>query len=122
MKNLIVAILVLFVFASCKQTDSPVTNTKAATYYGQSMPFGGDSIRSYIKTDINGNPSSIGVTFSQAAYAKMENANADSMFMLMLPTMNSGGMMSMMAAPFDHIEVDWTRANSDPSPYDNAIR
>src|SRR5438046_10127872 len=91
-------------FVSCKQSDSTVTPaSKAATYYGDAMPFGDDSIRSWIKTDFDGNPSSIGVTFTQAAFAKMENQYAYSMFMMMLPM--SGGML--IAAPFDHIEVDW---------------
>jgi len=104
------------VFVACSQSDSPISTNKAATYYGESQPFGGDSIRSWIKTDQSGNPSSIGVTFSHAAFVKTENANADSMFMMMLPT-SSG---AMLAAPFDHIEVDWTKDHSDPSPYDVA--
>ena len=115
MKNSILVFIAVsaLLLSSCKQTDNTVTTaSKAATYYGESKPFGGDSIRSWIKTDVNGNPSSIGVSFKQSAFAKLEGQD-DSMFMMMLPT--SGAMM--LASPFDHIEVDWSKKGDTDPPY-----
>jgi len=109
------AILAIFL-SSCKQEDSPTNSgSKAATYYGHSQAFGGDSIRSWIKTDVNGDPTSIGVSFKQSAFVKIEG-NDDTTYMLMLP-MSSG--MSM-AAPFDHIEIDWSKKGDPDPPYNVA--
>jgi hypothetical protein len=95
-------------------------NTTPATYYGETMAFGSDSIHSWIKTGSDGKPSSMGVTFSAAAVASLER-DSEMMTMLMLPTTMNGGMMSMMATPFDHIEVDWVPGGDpEPSPYDSA--
>jgi len=104
-----IAITALFL-SSCKQSDNSVTTTsKAATYYGTSMVVGGDTIRSWIKTDLNGNPSSLGVTFSKTILNALGSL-PDQMFMMMLP-MNAG---MMIAPPFDHIELDWSK-NGDPN-------
>jgi hypothetical protein len=102
--------------SSCKQSDSPVTTaSKAATYFGQSLPFSGDSIRSWIKTDVNGNPSSIGVTFKQSAFVSLES-QSDTMFVMSLPFLALGpDAFGILAPPFDHIEVDWSK-NGDPKP------
>ena len=51
MKTFIIlfAILAAAFFSSCKQSDNTITPTsKAATYYGESKPFGGDSIRHFV--------------------------------------------------------------------------
>jgi hypothetical protein len=112
MKRLVISLAVFFLF-SCSQSSSPVTPaSKAATYYGESKPMGDDSIRSWIKTDLNGNPSSIGVTFPQSAFAKIES-DQDTMFMMMLPMLSG----SMLAAPFDHIEVNWSKKGDPKPPY-----
>jgi hypothetical protein len=116
----IIAAVIIFTLSSCKQDSNTVTpETKAKTYYGESRPMGGDSIRSWIKTDLNGNPSSIGVSFSQSAFAKLAGDD-DTTFMMMLPMMASGGMMNMMAAPFDHIEVDWSKNGDAMAPFNVA--
>ena len=94
--------------------------TKSATYIGETKVFGSDSIRSWVKTDDNGNPSSMGVTFKESAFASLGMAD-EMMTMLMLPQTMSGSMMSMMAMPFDHVEVDWVpMGDFAPSPYDKA--
>src|SRR5689334_804167 len=109
----IVIFLAAFSLFSCSQSSSPVTPaSKAATYYGEAKPFGDDSIRSWIKTDLDGNPSSIGVSFTQAAFTKIEG-DADTMFMLMLPMQGN----TMFASPFDHIEVDWSKKGDPAPPY-----
>jgi len=95
-------------FTGCK-SDSTTSVSKAGTYYGDSLPFGNDTIHSWVKTDINGNPASIGVTFKESALASLAK-DSDMMLMMMLPA--SGGIMS---SPFDHIEVDWS-PKGDPSP------
>src|SRR5438128_561231 len=119
MKNSILTLLALcgLMLNSCKQEDSTITPaSKAKTYYGDVMALGGDSVRSWIKTDLNGNPSSAGVTFNKSILQKLQSAGMDTMTMLMLP-MNNG---AALAAPFDHVEVDWTPEKTDPSPYENA--
>ena len=111
----IIAVSALFL-SSCSQSDNTVTPaSKAATYYGESKPLGGDSIRSWIKTDVNGNPSSIGVSFKQSAFVKLEGQD-DTTFMMMLPTLNG----AMLASPFDHIEVDWSKKGDPDPPYNVA--
>jgi hypothetical protein len=108
-----IAVSALFLY-SCKQADSPVTNSKAVTYSGTTMPFGGDSIRSWMKGNLDGNIftlTSMGVTFPQQAYSKLE-MDSDMMFMMDLPI--TGGSLG-------HIEVDWN-PHGDPKPslYTNA--
>ena len=110
-------ILGVIIFSSCKQTDSVTTPaSKAATYNGETKPFGGDSIRSWIKTDVDGNPMSIGITFKESAFLQLET-QPDSMFMLMLPSMPGGTTGSMIAPPFDHIEVDWSATGDPAAPF-----
>jgi hypothetical protein len=104
---------------SCHQTDSSMMS-KAGTSMGETKAFGSDSIRSWVITDDNSNPSSMGVTFKESAFISLES-DSDMMTMMMLPTMMSGGMMTMMAMPFDHVEVDWVpKGDPAPSPYDHA--
>ena len=103
--------------SSCSQSDNTITPvSKAETYFGESKPFGGDSIRSWIKTDMNGNPISIGITFREAAFLKLET-QPDSVFMLMLPSMPVGTTSSVIAPPFDHIEVDWVSKGDSIPPF-----
>ena len=113
------AFITVVISSGCNQSSSSMMS-KAGTYIGETKVFGSDSIRSWVKTDDNGNPSSIGVTFKESAFTALEK-DSDLMTMIMLPTMMTGGMMSMMAIPFDHIEVDWA-PNGDPAPtpYDKA--
>lgn len=100
-------ILAFSIFIGCKSDST--TPSKAGTFYGDSMPFGADTIRSWVKLDNDGNPTSIGVSFKESALASLEK-DTDKMFMMMLPS--SGGMM---AGLFDHIEVDWSQ-HGDPAP------
>ena len=109
--SLSVFVLAVIFLSSCKQSDNTITATsKAATYYGQSMPFGGDSIRSWFKTDVNGTIASIGVSFKQSAFAALET-QPDSMFTMMLPK----GINTSSSWGIDHIEVDWS-SKGDPLP------
>ncbi|MDP4220566.1 MAG: hypothetical protein Q8916_13375 [Bacteroidota bacterium] len=100
------------IFSGCSTSDSMMS--KAATYMGETQAFGSDSIRSWVKTDENGNPSSVGVTFKESSFASLSSTE-ESMTMIMLPSMSTGGMMKMMASPFDHVEVDWV-PQGDPAP------
>ena len=99
--------------SSCKQSDNTITVTsKAATYFGESKPFGGDSIRCWYKTDLNGNLASIGVSFKQSAFAMLET-QPDSMFTMIL--MPNAINHSVTSWDIDHIEVDWS-SNGDTPP------
>jgi hypothetical protein len=106
-----VVILAIFIGAGCMQTDNATSSaSKAATYYGDSKPFGGDSIRSWYKTDAAGNLASIGVSFKQSAFAILET-QSDTMFTMILPH----GINTSTAWGIDHIEVDWS-SNGDAAP------
>ncbi|MEI8135259.1 MAG: hypothetical protein WCH46_09350 [bacterium] len=114
--NILPLILFGFVISSCKQDSNTITpESKAKTYYGEAKPFADDSIRSWLKTDLNGNPSSIGVTFKQSAFAKLD-MKTDLMLMMMLPAV--GGLN--IAAPFDHLEIDWVPGGDIDPPYNTA--
>jgi hypothetical protein len=115
MKNFLVVISVFFVLlgsilSGCN-TDSTMMSKSAMTV-GETKAFGSGSITSWVKTDDNGNPASIGVTFKESAYVSLET-DREMMTMLMLPM--TSGMSMMMAMPFDHIEVDWV-PGGDPAP------
>jgi hypothetical protein len=123
MNNQILFVYAIFVFfgatllTGCSQTDSSMMS-KSGTSMGETKAFGSDSIHSWIKTDDNGNPTSMGVTFKESAFTSLES-DSDMMTMMMLPTMMSSGMMTMMAMPFDHVEVDWVpKGDPAPSVYD----
>ena len=78
------------------------------TYYGETASFGTGTIQSWTVIGSTGAPTSMGVTFSEAAYFSLER-DSDMMTMLMLPSISGsdGGMMSMMNyMPFDHVSVD----------------
>ncbi len=108
------AIFTAAILSSCKQDSNTITPvSKAKTYYGESMPFGGDSVRSWYKTDLNGALSSIGISFKQSAFAILET-QPDSMFMMMLPM----GLNTSTSWGIDHIEVDWSSmGDAAPSVY-----
>ncbi len=98
----------LFFFSSCtKNSSSPSLTTTVGEY----KAYGSDSIRSWVVTDANGKPTSLGITFKATLLADLP-AN-DTMMMLMFP--EQMGMSSMMAMPFDHVEIDWA-PHGDPSP------
>ncbi len=109
MKNSIFLVIVFAfgTFTGCKSDST--TPSKAATFIGDTQPFGNDSIRSWVKTDDNGTPTSLGVTFKESALASLEK-DSMMMTMLMLPSSGSGKAM-----PFDHIQVDWAPMG-DPAP------
>lgn len=100
--------LLLFIAAvyisGCKKSSSRQT-----LFTGEPVALGMGSMRSFIKTDNNGKPVSIGFTIDDAAISALPSV--DSMYMLMLPMM-SGNMNMTMPDPFDHLEVDWS-ANGD---------
>ena len=101
------------IISSCKQSTTPSSNTtQGTTYFGDAAVVGTDSIHSFIKTDASGNPSSIGVSFSQKVLTTL-GPQSDMMFMLMLPMING----KQAAAPFDHIELDWSKTGDPTPPY-----
>ena len=88
----------------CKKDSTSSSNTQITTI-GDKQAFGSDSVRSWVTTDGNKMPMSVGVTFKASALIGLPNM--DTMYMLMLPAMSGMGGM-MMATPFDHIEIDWS--------------
>lgn len=109
------AFVTAVIIAGCK-SDTMMTTT-AGTTYGDVARFGNDSIRSWVTTDDNGKPVSLGVTFSEAAFNSLPMS--DTSLTLMFPS-TGGGMMSMMANPFDHVMIDWVPDGDPEPPYDSA--
>ena len=113
MKNNVLFTFLVFAFAAtlfgCHKTDT--TTKELTTTIGEKQPFGSDSIRTWVKTDANGLPTSIGVTFKALALPALPAT--DTMIMLMLPAMP--GISTMMVMPFDHVEIDWA-PHGDPAP------
>jgi Domain of unknown function (DUF5602) len=101
------AILVFTTITSCKKDD----NKSPKTLYGTAVALGGDSIRSFVTLDENGQAQSVGLQFG-------ENALND------LPTDTMPGMPNYMyqlsmpqyanAAGIDHIEADWNPFGHEP--------
>jgi hypothetical protein len=118
-KSILTIIVVSALFlSSCQQANNTITVNKSATYYGDAVPFSNDSIRAWIKTNANGNIVSIGISFKQSAFDKLE-MDSDIVFMPMLPT----GMNVPVNPPWsiDHLEVHWApKGDPKPSLYDAA--
>lgn len=104
--NLTVIALLIMVasISGCKKSSSRQT-----LFTGDAVALGSGSMKSFIKTDNDGKPISIGFTINEAAINALPSM--DTMYMLMLPMM-SGNMNMSMPTPFDHLEVDWS-ANGD---------
>ena len=102
--KLLNSFFLVFVFAviiyGCKKSS-----TMQTMYYGNAVAIGSGSMKSWIQTDNNGKPISLGFTINEAAIAALPST--DTMYMLMMPMM-TGGMSGMsMPSPFDHLEVSW---------------
>ena len=95
-----VLILAVLLAAACKKSSTSQITV------GQTLTLGTGSMRSWVRTDNNGNPTSVGFTINSAALSALPSTH-DTMLMLMLPSM-VGGVMNMMAKPFDHVELDWS--------------
>lgn len=117
---LVLSTLMLIILGGCT-SDDMMNSATPGTYYGETAAFGTGTIQSWTVIGSTGAPTSMGVTFSEAAYLSLER-DSDMMTMLMLPSISGsgGGMMSMMNyMPFDHVSVDWVPGGDPEPPFDS---
>jgi hypothetical protein len=103
-----------FVFSSCTigksqiQPEQPVsTLTQAALFEGESKKMGDGMVHSLVKLDAAGNPSSIGVTFTESALKGLPEGQQDVEYTLALPK-------EATYTAYNHIAVDWNPKGHDP--------
>lgn len=97
-----VAAVAMFTGCSDDETTAP---SKARTYDGQTVTVGDATIKSWYKIDDNGNPGSVGVTFSESLIAAMPDTMTA--FELNLPA-----EASTMA--YEHVSLDWNPQGHPP--------
>jgi hypothetical protein len=88
-------------------TDDPVATSKAGTFIGQEKDLDGGMARSWVSTDADGNPTSVGVTFSENVFAQFSDTSTKT-FDFSLPTQGA-------AVAFDHVTIDWNPRGHEPS-------
>jgi hypothetical protein len=81
---------------------------KAGTFIGDNRPLGNGTIRSWVTLDKNGDPTAIGVTFSEAALSGLPAKEPDTEYLLSLPPQAS-------ATAFNHIGLDWNVKGHQPT-------
>ena len=82
--------------------------SKAGTFLGETKPLGNGVIRSWVTLDKQGNPSAIGVTFSEKALSGLPHGEAGTEYLLSLPT-------QAQATAFNHIGLDWNASGHPPA-------
>jgi hypothetical protein len=97
-------VLSAILIAAVSLTACSKKSSKQTMFYGDAITLGPGSMKSWIQTDENGKPVSLGFTISEAAIAALPST--DTMYMLMMPMM-SGNMSMTMPSPFDHLEINW---------------
>lgn len=97
-----VAAVVMFTGCSDDETTQP---SQAKTYEGPTKTIGTATAKSWYKIDDNGNPSSVGVTFSESLLAAMPDTAIS--LELALPAEAS-------TTPYDHISLDWNPQGHPP--------
>ncbi|HEY9245957.1 MAG TPA: DUF5602 domain-containing protein, partial [Candidatus Methanoperedens sp.] len=78
---------------------------KSGTFTGEEKAMGNGKVRSWIKLDKEGNPSSIGVTFSETSLSGLPSSTQE--YRLALPEKAS-------ATAFNHIGINWNAQGHTP--------
>ena len=85
---------------------------RAGTYLGKSSPLGGGSVRSWVTLDKDGNPTAIGLTFTEAALSGLpQNLPAGQEgveYVLALPP-------EAASTAFDHVGINWNPHGHSPA-------
>ncbi len=82
--------------------------TKAGTFVGETRPLGNGAVRSWVTLDKNGNPSAIGLTFSEAALNGLPVQEEGTEYVLNLPP-------QARLTAFDHIGLNWNSNGHPPA-------
>lgn len=114
MRNLILrytilccSLLTVIMIGACSD-DNTGTPSKAGTFAGGSKNVGDGKATSWVKWDDNGNPTSVGVTFSENAFKNLPDTGLGTEYELTMPTQAS-------ATGIDHISVDWNPHGHEPA-------
>jgi hypothetical protein len=87
-------------------TTAATTHTPAELA-GESKPLGGGAARSWVRLDGAGNPSSVGISLSEAALTNLPTSLEGNEVVLGMPKQN-------LALPFDHISIEWNPQGHEP--------
>ncbi len=105
----LVGVVALCVSASTFLTGCNGGNTligQGTTNFGTPQSVGGGTARSFVVTNNNGTPTSIGINFVAAALTNLPAAPTS--FVLPLPA-------GVAVAPFDHLTLDWNPTGHEPA-------
>lgn len=89
-------------------SEDTTTTSKAGTFAGETKALGSGTVKSWVKWDDNGNPTSVGLTFSETALQNLTDTGAVE-YSLMMPSQAS-------ATGIDHIGLDWNPQGHEPNP------
>lgn len=99
---------VLAVFSGCSKDDeTPSTPSQAKTIVGETKTVGAATLTSWLKLDNNGNPSSIGITFTESFFAELPSTNAS--YEVAFP------QEAITTTPYNHLSLDWQPHGHDPN-------
>lgn len=103
---MVLACAAIAIFSGCSKDDeTPATASQAKTVVGETKTVGMATIKSWVHLDDKGNPSSIGLTFTESFFAELPSTNAS--YELTLP-------QQAAMTPYDHISLDWQPQGHDP--------
>lgn len=92
-------------------TLAMLANPGAKVQYGPAQPFGGETVRTWVRLDAKNQPEAIGITFSHKAMQglpeKKPEIGEGYETKLTLPA-------AAKATPFDHVGVDWNPKGHTP--------
>ena len=79
----------------------------AGTFYGPTSPLGNGTARSFVKVGPAGNPTAVGVVFTEKALELAGLPRTNREFLLPLPSQG-------LTTPFTHVTLDWNPAGHPP--------
>lgn len=96
---MVLACAAIAIFSGCSKDDeTPSTPSQAKTVVGETKTIGAATLKSWVQLDDAGNPSSIGLTFTENFFSELPSTNAS--YELTFP-------QQATMTPYDHISLDW---------------
>ncbi len=95
------------------ECPSSASSSDCQTFFGEAAQLGNGTIRSWVKLNLDGQPSSVGVTFTEAALTGLPVRNPEGQhgweYNLALPPQAA-------KTPFNHIGINWNPQGHEPEP------
>lgn len=88
--------------------DETTDPTLAGNYFSASQDVGDGAARTYVTLDADGNPTAVGVRFTEEALANLPDTGEGTSYLFALPTEAS-------ATVFDNITLDWNPHGHEPT-------